>query len=151
MRESLRRAGGGFVRSVAVALLVMVLAASFPVQAGAGPFADVPAGHWAYQGLEQLTEAGLVDGYPAGFFSGSRRLTRYEVALSVAKALERLSERVAIRPPAQDPRDLADLWSRYNDAYPDRPLPGGLRDLLGTVVREFEPELSMLGYGALSA
>lgn len=137
-------------RLLAAVVIVGLLTAAWPA-AAAGPFADVPAGHWAYNALEQLSEAGLVDGYPAGFFSGSRRLTRYEVALSVAKALERLSERVAIRPPAQDPRDLADLWSRYNDAYPDRPLPGGLRDLLGTVVREFEPELSMLGYGALSA
>ena len=146
MRESLRRAGGGFVRSVAVALLMMVLAASFPVQAGAGPFADVPAGHWAYQGLEQLTEAGLVDGYPAGFFSGSRRLTRYEVALTVAKALERLTALAVSHDGGEVPTSITELWRAYNASHPQRPLTEPVRDVLSRAVAEFGPELAMLGY-----
>src|SRR5690606_41434726 len=70
-------------------LLVIVLwAAASP--ADANPFGDVPAGHWAYGALEQLADASLIDGYSSGFFTGARRLTRYEMALSVAGALSRL-------------------------------------------------------------
>jgi len=136
-------------RMLAVALAALWLAAAWPATA-ASPFTDVPAGHWAYQALEQLSEAGLVDGYPAGFFTGSRRLTRYEVALTVARALERLSDRASIRPPASDGADLGSLWSQYNEAHPERPLSASVRDVLGNVVREFEPELRMLGYGSLA-
>ena len=127
----------------------LVLAAALPAGA-ASPFTDVPAGHWAYQALEQLSEAGLVDGYPTGFFTGSRRLTRYEVALTVARALERLSDRASIRPPGADGTDLGSLVSQYNRANPERPLSASVQDVLGSVVREFEPELRMLGYGALA-
>lgn len=133
-------------------LLGIVVLASGPASAAtAGPFSDVPAGHWAYDALEQLSEAGLVDGYPSGFFSVSRRLTRYEVALSVVRALERLAEQASLAPASGEKMDVSELWLGYNQAHPDRPLSPGLRDVLGNVVREFEPELVMLGYGKWTA
>mgnify|MGYP001152035353 FL=1 len=135
---------------VLVLLLVALLIPGAPAGA-AGPFSDVPAGHWAYSALEQLSEAGLVDGYPSGFFSTSRRLTRYEVALSVVRALERLSERSFRRTPSAQQLDVADLWIEYNEANPDEPLSPAVREVLGSVVTEFEPELVMLGYGRFIA
>jgi len=85
-------------RQLPLLLGIVVLASGLASAATAGPFSDVPAGHWAYDALEQLSEAGLVDGYPSGFFSVSRRLTRYEVALSVVRALERLAEQASLAP-----------------------------------------------------
>jgi len=138
-------------RQLPLLLGIVVLASGLASAATAGPFSDVPAGHWAYDALEQLSEAGLVDGYPSGFFSVSRRLTRYEVALSVVRALERLAEQASLAPASGEKMDVSELWLGYNQAHPDRPLSPGLRDVLGNVVREFEPELVMLGYGKWTA
>ena len=41
---------------------------------------DVPKDHWAYNALDYLTERGVLEGYPDGFFKGDRTLTRYEFA-----------------------------------------------------------------------
>ena len=51
------------------------------------PFADVPAGHWAYESINKLAAAGVVEGYGDGTFRGDRLMTRYEMAQIVAKAL----------------------------------------------------------------
>jgi hypothetical protein len=54
----------------------------------AGPFADVPAKHWAYDAVNSLAKAGIVDGYSDDSFKGDRTITRYEMAQIVAKAME---------------------------------------------------------------
>ena len=51
------------------------------------PFSDVPAGHWAYDSVNKLAAAGIVDGYGNGTFGGDRLMTRYEMAQIVAKAM----------------------------------------------------------------
>jgi len=137
------------ILALVLGLLLVVSGIASTVTAAAGPFSDVPAGHWAYDALEQLSEAGLVDGYPSGFFGLNRRLTRYEVALSVVKALERLSEQASLAP--GETMDVSELWLGYNQANPERPLSPALREVLGSVVHEFEPELVMLGYGRWTA
>ena len=53
----------------------------------ANPFSDVPAGHWAYDSVNKLASAGIVDGYGNGTFGGDRLMTRYEMAQIVAKAM----------------------------------------------------------------
>ena len=53
----------------------------------ANPFSDVPAGHWAYDSVNQLAAAGVVDGYPDGTYGGDKLMTRYEMAQIVAKAM----------------------------------------------------------------
>ena len=53
----------------------------------ANPFSDVPAGHWAYDSVNKLVSAGIVDGYPDGTYGGSKLMTRYEMAQIVAKAM----------------------------------------------------------------
>ena len=53
----------------------------------ANPFSDVPAGHWAYDSVNKLAAAGIVDGYGNGTFGGDRLMTRYEMAQIVAKAM----------------------------------------------------------------
>lgn len=51
-------------------------------------FGDVPTGHWAYDAVMSLGEAGLVDGYEDGSFGGDRTLTRYEMAKIVDNLME---------------------------------------------------------------
>lgn len=53
----------------------------------ANPFSDVPAGHWAYDSVNKLIAAGVVEGYPDGTYGGDKLMTRYEMAQIVAKAM----------------------------------------------------------------
>ena len=53
----------------------------------ANPFADVPAGHWAYESIAKLSAVGVIEGYGDGSFRGDRLMTRYEMAQIVAKAM----------------------------------------------------------------
>ena len=53
----------------------------------ANPFSDVPAGHWAYDSISNLVDAGVIEGYPDGSFGGDKLMTRYEMAQIVAKAM----------------------------------------------------------------
>ena len=70
--------------------LVLAMAMALGVTASAyaaNPFSDVPAGHWAYDSVNKLTAAGVVDGYGDGTFGGDKLMTRYEMAQIVARAM----------------------------------------------------------------
>ena len=70
--------------------LVLAMAMALGVTASAyaaNPFSDVPAGHWAYDSVNKLAAAGIVDGNGNGTFGGDRLMTRYEMAQIVAKAM----------------------------------------------------------------
>ena len=70
--------------------LVLAMAMALGVTASAyaaNPFSDVPAGHWAYDSVNKLAAAGVVDGYPDGTYGGDKLMTRYEMAQIVAKAM----------------------------------------------------------------
>lgn len=58
----------------------------------ADPFSDVPSGHWSYDAVQMLEEKGLVEGYPDGLFKGDRPMTRYEMAMVVARVIAKLEE-----------------------------------------------------------
>ncbi len=55
---------------------------------------DVPPGHWAYQAIEELVRAGLIEGYPDGTFRPNRTLTRAEFAQAIARAYRNIDERL---------------------------------------------------------
>lgn len=63
------------------------ITAAFAVPAFANPFSDVEQGHWAYDAVESLAEAGIVEGYGDDTFKGEQNITRYEMAQIVAKAM----------------------------------------------------------------
>ena len=67
--------------------VVSALTVAFAVPAFANPFTDVPAKHWAYDSVNKLAQAGIVDGYGDGTFRGDKTMTRYEMAQIVAKAM----------------------------------------------------------------
>lgn len=70
----------------AASFIVMQTTLSAVVYA-ANPFADVPAGHWAYESINKLAAAGVIEGYGDDTFCGDRLMTRYEMAQIVAKAM----------------------------------------------------------------
>ena len=70
--------------------LVLAMAMALGVTAsayGANPFSDVPAGHWAYDSINKLAAAGVIEGYGDATFGGDKLMTRYEMAQIVAKAM----------------------------------------------------------------
>lgn len=71
------------------AAVATALTVAFAVPAFANPFSDVPAKHWAYDSVNKLAQAGIVDGYNDGTFKGDKTMTRYEMAQIVAKAMNK--------------------------------------------------------------
>ncbi|MDU7053937.1 MAG: S-layer homology domain-containing protein, partial [Dialister sp.] len=55
----------------------------------ANPFSDVSTSDWAYQAVADLSDQGVVIGYPDGTFRGERNITRYELAQIVARMMAR--------------------------------------------------------------
>lgn len=53
-------------------------------------FPDVPDNHWAYQALENMKKEGILVGYPDGLFRGPRPASRYEMAVAINAAYQRL-------------------------------------------------------------
>src|SRR5206468_1238074 len=49
-----------------VAFIAAVLVTALAGPAGAQPFADTPATHWAYDAIAELAAKGLIEGYPDG-------------------------------------------------------------------------------------
>ncbi|MGH2361504.1 MAG: S-layer homology domain-containing protein [bacterium] len=92
------------MKQIAV-VLAAILSLALVAPALAQPFADVPTDHWAYDAIAELAAKGLVEGYPDGAFRGDRAMTRYEMAMVVARLLARIE---AIKIPPL-PADLADI------------------------------------------
>lgn len=76
-------------------LLVLVLILSITGVAFAASvdiFSDVPAKHWAYGVLKNLSQAGIIEGYGDGTFRGDKTMTRYEMAIIVGNAVTKLEK-----------------------------------------------------------
>lgn len=101
--------------------------------AGASTFSDVPSDHWAYDAIDYLQVAGLVEGYPDGTFKGDRPFTRYEMAMVIARVFTKIQ----------------DWQAMYNDG--SLPTNGTASDSseiytrLDRLAEEFRDELSDLG------
>ena len=73
---------------------ILAIAAVAALTAGvsayaANPFSDVSTNDWAYQAVADLSDQGVVIGYPDGTFRGERNITRYELAQIVARMMAR--------------------------------------------------------------
>jgi hypothetical protein len=123
----LRRAG------LRVALM-LAMAALLGRPAGAVPFADVPANHWAYADIQALAAAGLVDGYPDGAFKGDRPLTRYEMAVIVARVIAKINAQGTGTASKADLDKLQKLIDALKDEL----------DALGVRVTNLEDEVASL-------
>ena len=71
---------------------ILAMAAVAALAAGASayaanPFSDVSTSDWAYQAVSDLSDQGIVEGYPDGTFKGQTNITRYEMAQIVARLM----------------------------------------------------------------
>src|SRR5437867_3331596 len=112
--------------SVAALLVLVVVSPAF-----AQPFADVPTDHWAFDAIAELAAKGIIEGFPDGTFKGDRGVTRYEVAMIVARILARI-EAIKIPAPAA-PAPTAPQVTRADVQTIQR------------LVNEFRAELAALG------
>src|SRR2546427_11332406 len=111
--------------SVAALLVLAVVSPAF-----AQPFADVPTDHWAFDAIAELAAKGIIEGFPDGTFKGDRGVTRYEVAMIVARILARIE---AIKIPAPAAAAPAPQVTRADVQTIQR------------LVNEFRAELAALG------
>ncbi len=102
--------------------------------ARATPFSDIPSNHWAYQYIASLAADGIIDGYPDGEFKGDRPLTRYEMAVIVARTLDRLQRHAGAQPSKADLDKLQKLIDALKDEL----------DSLGVRVANVEDSLAAL-------
>ncbi len=105
-------------------------------------FQDVPRDHWAYDALQRLAAAGVIEGYPpSGDFRGQRAMTRYEFAVAIARLLNRI-------PAVGAEVDLTTINRRLTDLE-GRPIPdvtmAQVTDMIAALRREFADELARLG------
>jgi len=103
-------------------------------RASATPFSDVPSNHWAYQYIQSLAADGVIDGYPDGEFKGDRPLTRYEMAVIVARTLSHLRRDAGKAPSRADLDKLQKLIDALKDEL----------DALGVRVANVEDSLDAL-------
>lgn len=113
--------------TIAATLVLMVVSPAF-----SQPFADVPTDHWAFDAIAELAAKGIVEGYPDGTFKGDRAMTRYEMAMVVARLLARVE---AIKIPGAPPPTKIP------------PAEVGRADIqtLQRLINEFRAELAALG------
>lgn len=131
----------------ALSLLSVTLAGgallnSSPANAAAsGPFADVPADHWAYQAVDTLQKAGIVIGYPDGTYGGRRAMTRYEFAVAIARLLPMVQSQIDTSSFAKQ-SDLDALKTDVNNRLQQQQ---AALDAMKALVDEFQTELQRLG------
>jgi hypothetical protein len=78
-------------KKILKAAICAAVTVAFAVPAFANPFTDVPKNHWAYDAVNKLAAAGIVDGYGDGTYKGDKTMTRYEMAQIVSKAMGKVS------------------------------------------------------------
>jgi len=109
-----------------IATMVAVLCFTVTTTAfAASAYDDVPRDHWAYNALDYLTDRGVLEGYPDGFFKGDRTLTRYEFAQAIARLLDTIGpgnadEQIRIMADtlrAEFADQLAEIGRNINEMY----------------------------------
>lgn len=117
-------------------------------------YPDVPRNHWAYQAIDRLSRAGIIEGYPNGTFSGGRPMTRYEFAVAIARILDKMGAG-GVGPPgatgAAGAEGVPGPAGPPGPQGPVGPIPGDMltraqvNDLIAALRREFADELARLG------
>jgi hypothetical protein len=103
-------------------------------------FRDVEPSHWAYQAVTDLQQKGIIQGYPDGYFRGKRTLTRYEFAI----ALERALNKIQLTPGPAGPAGPAGEPGPPGPQGPPGVTPEELQELRN-LTQEFRNDLQQLG------
>jgi len=108
-------------------------------------FPDVPPDHWAYDAVQELVDAGVLQGYPDGTYGGKRAMTRYEFAEALAKSIPVIREMVTAGD--RGPAGPAGPAGTAGPAGPPGPGAPGAEEVkaLQRLVDEFRDELAAQG------
>lgn len=78
--------------TMGAATVALWLVGSAGVLAQTAEFKDVPPDHWAAAAVKELAALGIVNGFPDGTFRGDQPITRYELAVALARFMRHLEE-----------------------------------------------------------
>lgn len=85
-----------WLRSSGVLPVVLLVMTGFilctGISARAVDFKDVAADHWAAEAIRKLVEKGYMDGFADETFRGRKVISRYELAITLAKLLDRMHD-----------------------------------------------------------
>ncbi|MCK9225572.1 MAG: S-layer homology domain-containing protein [Candidatus Muirbacterium halophilum] len=113
--------------------LFLVLVFSFVTFAN--PFSDVPFSHWAYDAVAKLSAKGIITGFPDGTFKGQRQVTRYELAMILARLMAKMDGGISMpNMSAADKKTVEKLTVELADEL----------SLLGVKVTALEDEVAVL-------
>ncbi len=140
----------------APALIAPIVAPSLAPTASAqapAEYPDVPLDHWAYNAINKLSAAGILEGYPNGQYQGNRAMTRYEFAVAIARLLQNLP--TSTGGGAQGPQGIQGVAGPVGPVGPAGSIANvnlsnlvtkpELADALDALRREFRTELEALG------
>ena len=108
-------------------------------------YPDVPEGHWAYNAIDRLSQAGIVEGLPNGNYAGNKAMTRYEFAVAIARLIERFPTTDGGGTQIPGPVGPAGPQGPPGAAAPGTITREEVNDLLAALRREFADELARLG------
>jgi hypothetical protein len=144
-----------------VAPQLVVSAQAQPAGAQNAEYPDVPRGHWAYEAINKLSQAGVLEGYPDGNYYGNKPMTRYEFAVAIARLMGRIT--VPTQPTGegrigpvgpQGPQGPAGAVGPAGPQLPDLVFKRDIanfitraevNDLIAALRKEFADELARLG------
>lgn len=90
--------------------------------------------HWAADAVKTLQEKGLIEGYPDGTFRGDRAMSRYEVAMLIARALAKLEAEQATFASKSELQELLRLAEAFREEL----------DAMGVRVTNLEQQVERL-------
>ncbi|MTI60960.1 MAG: S-layer homology domain-containing protein [Firmicutes bacterium] len=139
--------------------IAMLLVLALTTTAFAASFADVPSSHWAYQAVNKLVASGILSGYPDGTFKGQNNLSRYEIAVVVARVLEEIeAEQAALADKVEDAANnlsigeaqqvnqiVKSLVAKNTGEELSNEQADEVRSIVQALTYEFRPELTDLG------
>ncbi|GBC94901.1 S-layer protein SlpA [bacterium HR16] len=104
----------GAIALIAIAIVVL------PAPAQTTEFKDVPPDHWAADAVKEVVAKGIMKGFPDGTFRGDQPVTRYELAVTLARFMRQVEESL---------KDLKARTPKVSIAVPVKPQHWAFKDL----------------------
>ncbi len=69
-------------------------------------FKDVPVNHWAYDAINEVSELGIISGYPDGTFRGVDFVNRYQLAVAIYRTIEYIKSQMKNFSPPENQKEV---------------------------------------------
>lgn len=114
---------------------IAIAIAAIPAFAQTTEFKDVPPDHWAAPAVKEVVAKGIMKGFPDGTFRGDQPVSRYELAVTLARFMRQVEESI---------KDLKARTPKVSIAVPVKPQHWAFADLQFLISRGYAPEGSPL-------